>query len=201
LIATLDIVVVADSCADDTADRARHALGRVGAVIEADTGSAGSSRRVGVELGLARAGSPAHRIWIANTDADSIVPPTWITGQLWSAAGGVHAVAGVVRLARGSERTRALQRAFTATYHRSEGRTHGHVHGANFGIRADAYVAAGGWSDLMVGEDHDLWRRLKSTHVGLSTTASYVRTSARRTGRAPNGFAADLAALDATLAV
>jgi glycosyltransferase involved in cell wall biosynthesis len=201
LAATSDIVVVADSCSDDTADRARQALGRAGAVIEAEAGSAGAARRAGVDLGLARASSPAARTWIANTDADSTVPAAWITGQLRSAAGGVHAVAGVVRLARGSERTRALQRAFTATYRHDPAGTHGHVHGANLGIRADAYLAAGGWSDMVIGEDHDLWRRVRRNHVGLCTTASYVRTSARRIGRAPYGFAADLAALDTTIGI
>jgi hypothetical protein len=35
--------------------------------------------------------------------------------------------------------------------------THPHVHGANLGIRADAYSDAGGWNDLTVAEDHCLW--------------------------------------------
>jgi cellulose synthase/poly-beta-1,6-N-acetylglucosamine synthase-like glycosyltransferase len=199
LAATWDIVVVADSCTDDTADRARRALGRAGAVIEAEAGSAGAARRAGVELGLARSSSRAARTWIANTDADSTVPPTWITNQLRLAADGVHAVAGVVRLARDAERTSALQQAFTATYRYGPAGTHSHVHGANLGIRADAYLAAGGWSDMVIGEDHDLWRRVRSNHVGVWSTVSYVWTSARRVGRAPNGFAADLAALDATM--
>jgi hypothetical protein len=120
--------------------------------------------------------------------------------QLRSAADGVH-VAGVVRLARGIERTPAIQRAFAATYRHGPGGTHRHVHGANLGIRADAYLAAGGWSDLVIGEDHDLWGRLRRNHVGVWTTTSYVHTSARRVGRAPFGFAADLAALDATLPI
>jgi hypothetical protein len=82
---------------------------------------------------------------------------------------------------------RTAATAFTANY-RQPRRTHSHVHGANLGIRADAYLAAGGWSDMLIGEDHDS-ERVRKTHVGVWTTASYVHTSARRRAR-PNGFAA-----------
>ena len=73
--------------------------------------------------------------------------------------------------------------------------SHPHVHGANLGVRADAYLKAGGWSHVETGEDHDLWSRL--TEAGLrrlSSSAITVLTSGRRVGRAPNGFAEALAA-------
>lgn len=62
-------------------------------------------------------------------------------------------------------------------------------------MRADAYLAAGGWQPLACGEDHDLWARLSQIGNCVSSTAISVRTSARLEGRAPDGFAADLAAL------
>ena len=49
---------------------------------------------------------------------------------------------------------------FRETYEIRPDGSHPHVHGANLGVRADAYLRAGGWADLRTAEDHDLWRRL-----------------------------------------
>jgi hypothetical protein len=71
------------------------------------------------------------------------------------------------------------------------------VHGANLGIRGDAYLALGGWQPLVTGEDVDLARRAAlSGHLRVSRTASIpVVTSVRRVGRAPRGFSSYLRAL------
>ena len=45
---------------------------------------------------------------------------------------------------------------FRMTYQINTDGTHPHVHGANLGMRADAYLAAGGWNPLPTAEDHDL---------------------------------------------
>jgi hypothetical protein len=69
------------------------------------------------------------------------------------------------------------------------------VHGANFGIRADTYLALGGWrGDLSCNEDIDLARRADAaTGVRILRTAALpVLTSARLTGRAPDGFSSYL---------
>ena len=67
--------------------------------------------------------------------------------------------------------------------------------GANLGVRADRYLAAGGWADLPTAEDHDLWRRLHQTGARTCSSAKIVvATSGRRIGRAPHGFAGALAA-------
>ena len=63
------------------------------------------------------------------------------------------------------------------------------------GFRADAYRAAGGWNPLATGEDHDLWSRLRLTGPVVSSTRLRVATSMRLRGRAPDGFANDLATL------
>jgi hypothetical protein len=79
------------------------------------------------------------------------------------------------------------------------GASHDHVHGANLGLRASAYDAAGGWArDHPSGEDHDLVRRCIAQGARVHrTTAIPVATSSRTVGRARHGFAADLASLAA----
>jgi glycosyltransferase involved in cell wall biosynthesis len=199
-LASTDLVVVADRCTDDTTARAARALGRAGIVIRGSFQSVGNARRFGVTVGLRRAPCPGERTWIANTDADTTVPPSWLLTQLHiSLRDRAHGVAGVVRLERGPDRTPAIQREFMRTYELRPDGTHPHIHGANLGIRADAYRAAGGWKELATGEDVDLWRRLSVQHKLVHSAALFVRTSARRTGRAPAGFAANLAAHDAAM--
>jgi hypothetical protein len=68
--------------------------------------------------------------------------------------------------------------------------THAHVHGANLGVRADAYVDAGGWPQLALAEDHCLWLRIKARGWPvIAASASIVCTSGRLVGRAMGGFA------------
>ena len=76
---------------------------------------------------------------------------------------------------------------------------HGHVHGANLGFRASAYLAAGGFPELATAEDHALVTALTAggSRV-LRTRALPVTTSARRESRAPDGFSHYLARLEAT---
>ncbi|MDY7106690.1 MAG: glycosyltransferase [Actinomycetota bacterium] len=192
-----DIVVVADACVDDTARRARRALGRHGVVVEVRSGSVGAARGRGTDLAIRRSPLPPEHTWIAATDGDSAVPRSWLTTQLTIALDGAVGVAGLVRLGRDGDRRGRLRASFADTYDLGTGGAHRHVHGANLGARADAYLAAGGWPAIPSGEDHDLWRRLRDHGPTVSTTASYVHTSARRTGRAPGGFADDLAGLAA----
>lgn len=190
------IVVVADGCSDDTADRARRALGAQGEVVECRAMSAGRARRLGTDRLLERLESAARDTWLATTDADGEVPITWLTTQLRLADVGADAVAGVVRLDDACDPR--LAGLHVASYRLDPDGTHPHVHGANLGVRAEAYVDVGGWRDLAVGEDHDLWDRLGDRGwVRLSSIESWVTTSGRCEGRAPDGFAADLAALDA----
>ena len=118
-----------------------------------------------------------------------------IARQLSDATGGVDAIAGDVVLdATASPR---LQAEFAAAYEQGVD-AHRHVHGANLGVRADAYLAAGGWlARTMVGEDHDLWRRLARAGFRLARPVDVtVATSPRRHGRVVGGFASWLARLE-----
>ena len=72
------------------------------------------------------------------------------------------------------------------------------MHAANLGLRADVYRAIGGWSThTVVGEDHDLWRRLSLAGADVIQPLDVpVATSSRTTGRIIGGFASSLARLD-----
>lgn len=189
------VVVVADMCRDRTAAITASLLGSGDHLIEVEVRSAGAARAAGAAVGLAAIGHEPAGVWLANTDADTIVPTTWLTDQLEAAAQGFGAVAGIVQLCA-SECAPVLASEFAGSYTLHLDGTHPHVHGANLGVRADVYHAAGGWSSLTTGEDHELWNKIQAGGARtLATATLVVTTSARRRGRAPQGFARDLARL------
>ena len=194
------VVVVADCCTDDTALRARRTLRRRHRVVQVTAGSAGAARRAGTEHALDALDAPLDRVWVATTDADTVVDADWLTLQLEFARDGAIAVAGIVDLLDSDSLDADLVGGFRSAYTVNVDGTHPHVHAANLGFRADAYRDVGGWNPLASGEDHDLWNRLCTIGPTVSTTALRVHTSARLTGRAPEGFAADVAALAGDIA-
>ena len=134
--------------------------------------------------------SPSADIWIANTDADSQVRADWITRQLALADQGYCGVAGIVRIEARDFSCAELVPALLEDYVIHADGTHPHVHGANLGIRADAYLDAGGWSNVALAEDHCLWSRVRARGWRvISSIASVVMTSGRLHGRAKGGFA------------
>jgi cellulose synthase/poly-beta-1,6-N-acetylglucosamine synthase-like glycosyltransferase len=189
--APLWIVVVADACSDDTVTRARAVLGMRGEVIEGSARSPGSARRLGANAVLDHFGQArAARIWLANTDADTHVPLDWLKVHLDHADEGADGVAGIVQLDLADHPREDVIRLYHETYELARDGTHSHVHGANLGVRGDAYLDVGGWSPLTVAEDHCLWRRLKIRGWRLrSCVRSVVLSSARLHGRAIGGFA------------
>jgi cellulose synthase/poly-beta-1,6-N-acetylglucosamine synthase-like glycosyltransferase len=188
------VVVVADSCTDATADIAARLLGGHGEVVSCRLAAVGPARRTGTNAALARfAGHPAQNIWLANTDADTEVPDHWLQQQLRWADAGFHGVAGTVRIKHMRVDDRDISEEMMSDYLVHADGTHPHIHGANLGVRADAYQDAGGWSGLALAEEHCLWRRLRSRQWRLSSSSAFaVDTSARLEGRAPGGFAATL---------
>ena len=185
------IVVVVDGCGDATAAIAA-ARGDVQPVT-ISAGSVGAARRAGASAALGGAG-PAREVWLANTDADSEVPADWLMSMVTEARLGAHVVLGTVMPGPGLGPAPGAE--WASRHHLRDG--HSHVHGANFGIRGDVYLALGGWQPLVTGEDADLARRAALTgHLRIRRTASIpVLTSVRRDGRAPRGFSSYLRALD-----
>lgn len=193
LLASSRVVVVADRCSDATVRLARAALRPTDEVVTVRLGSVGAARAAGVERAVHHLPDP-QRSWVANTDADSVVPSDWVVRQLAHAQRGAAAVAGVVELSDAAPR---LRHSFHLDYDAGVTRgAHVHVHGANLGVRTDVLLACGNWPLLATGEDHGLWRQLGELGVDLVRDPGLVVcTSARTAGRAPSGFSVDLANL------
>jgi glycosyltransferase involved in cell wall biosynthesis len=192
---TCDVVVVVDSSTDHTREIAETLLFGNGVVVPIDARAVGQARSVAAKVLLERYSGSLKYCWLANTDADCEVPANWLTNHLAIARQGTDAVAGIVDVDSFAEHDSFVRERFRLSYHIHADGTHPHVHGANMGVRADAYLRAGGWLALETAEDHDLWNRLRQTgHRPLSAAKLMVTTSGRKLGRAPHGFAETLAA-------
>lgn len=192
---TFDIVVAVNRSTDRTWDIAHREIQRNGVVICSDAHTVGEVRALAAKVALERYRGPRNCCWLANTDADCVVPPDWLGAQLALVAKGVDAIAGTVDVIDFSEHDPRVEERFRNSYLIAADGSHPHVHGANLGIRANVYLQAGGWREFATGEDHDLWNRVKKLDaIRASVNHTRVITSGRRAGRAPRGFADALAA-------
>ncbi|MFJ2829154.1 glycosyltransferase [Streptomyces sp. NPDC087263] len=189
-------VVAADACTDATAVTAARAGAHV---VQLERRSVGAARAAATAYALHLLADSGPHVWLAMTDADTTVPDTWLTDQISWARQGYDVVLGTILLARASRRLAALH---DADYFRTrpaepgEPWDHPHVHGANLGLSAAAYLRSGGFAALPTGEDRDLVARLASQGHRIARTDRHpVRTAARLRGRAPGGLADLLAAL------
>ncbi len=174
------VIVVLDDCSDETGSIAcEH-----GAVcVSVSARNVGRARALGAEFAL-----QAGARWLAFTDADSEVPPDWLSAQL---ALDSDAVCGVVDVREWGEYDESVRRQFHANYFPVDG--HVHIHGANLGVSAGAYRSAGGFPPLASSEDVALVNALKTCGASIAwSAAAKVVTSARRSYRAPGGFGATL---------
>ncbi|TQM62030.1 glycosyltransferase [Humibacillus xanthopallidus] len=206
---SVEVVVVLDACTDRTAQLVARREGVTAvAVVVARVGAA---RHAGIREvtergthGGERAGRHLDDVahWVANTDADTVVPPSWLLDQLVLAehpTGGCDVVVGVA-LPDPAELTDDVLALWHDRHHLVEG--HEHVHGANLAFRLSSYLDAGGFDPLPVHEDVRLVERMRARGARIVATALVrVRTSARTTGRAPRGFAAYLGDLRGGAAV
>lgn len=184
---TIEVVVVLDRCTDRSAEIARR-WPRVIAV-PSDHGQVGAARATGVSQAWTRTTRP-DRSWIACTDADSLVPADWLRTQWALAASGADVVLGTVRPDPREITPQDLQ-VWLDEHDLGDG--HEHVHGANLGVRGSWYARVGGFRALPAHEDVELVRRLRAEGARVvSTGRSPVITSARLTGRAPEGMASYL---------
>ena len=181
----VEVIVALDSCNDATFD-ACAALGV--RTLALDARCVGRARAAAAEL-LLHEGAR----WLASTDADSRVPADWLAAQL---ACDADAFCGTVRVADWRDFAPRVRAAFLAGEHYIDG--HPHVHGANLGVSAAAYRAAGGFPALAAHEDRALLHALeRSGHTVARRANPAVITSARRDARARHGFGAYLLALEA----
>lgn len=199
------VLVVLDSCTDGSAAIAARFTARNDcfSALAVDFRSVGRSRRAGSwqVLGAAADKCPgaAAGLWLANTDADSVVPGNWLVGQLEMAAAGADAVLGSVEVDPAGMASDVLGR-WQSMHPFGEG--HPHVFGANFGIRGSAYLEAGGFPRHLAHEDKVLAGRLREKGFDVRATDTIrVRTSGRTEARAPQGFGAYLRAIGMDLAL
>ncbi|MCU1520898.1 MAG: glycosyl transferase [Arthrobacter sp.] len=201
------VTVVLDSCTDGSAALTAGfaAADRRFSALEVSFRSAGASRAAGIKaagIGGARRPPPgkrrtplhwAGRTWLANTDADSEVPENWLVRQLEIAESGADAVLGSVEPDPTGMDPEVLRRWLERHPFEED---HPHVYGANFGVRASAYLAAGGFPMLASHEDRTLVQSLRSRAFTITATDSIrVLTSGRTRARAPHGFGAYLRTL------
>jgi glycosyltransferase involved in cell wall biosynthesis len=178
------IVVVLDRCTDQS--RAVAHRYRVVQAIDVIAGKVGVARAAGTKAVLAWAShSRPEHVWLATTDADTTVPPDWLRRQLELASRGWEVFVGTVGVSDWKDHPPEVADRWRGSYRDID--HHPHVHGANFGCTARAYLDAGGWSPLAVDEDVALLDALRSRRV-VRSAVPRVTTSARRDPRARGGF-------------
>ena len=108
------LIVVADTCNDHTASLAAQAGATV---VEGTMANVGQARLAGAEelLHRTRALDPAT-VWLATTDADTLVPPCWLSRQLRHARNGWEAVVGTVMVTDWAEYSPRYQAVYTERY-------------------------------------------------------------------------------------
>lgn len=177
-------VVALDGCSDDTAS---ICIDQGAATVVVDARCVGAARAAAATVALAHGAR-----WIASTDADSVVPADWLWQQTRC---GADVFCGVVDVVDWLDYPDAVRRAFACRELAKDG--HAHIHGANLGMRATAYRAAGGFAPLCTGEDVAFIHALRNAGATIAWLAQpVVTTSARRSSKAPQGFSGFLRALE-----
>jgi glycosyltransferase involved in cell wall biosynthesis len=176
----VEIVVVLDACTDATGVIA-NASGATTLSIRAC--NVGMARAVGAQLLILRGAR-----WLAFTDADTVVSPSWLADQLSLQADVVCGTVGVADWTPHGRHAALLASHFMQTYNDDHG--HSHVHGANLGVSTEAYRRVGGFRHLACSEDVALVDALVASGASVAWSAKpRVTTSARKDARAVGGFA------------
>lgn len=180
------LVVSADGCSDETVERARAAGAEV---LEIERCGVGAARSAGIAHALSGATSSSDRVWLANTDGDTVVPVDWLRAHV-EHAHEHDALVGTVRPEPADLDPEAYER-WRETRAREE--SIGSIHGANLGVRASAYLAAGGFGAEALHEDVGLVERLRGIGARIGATdRGEVVTSGRRDNRVAGGYGAYL---------
>lgn len=178
------IYVVADDCTDKTVDIATRCDVHV---LVCQARNVGLARALGANAALAHGAR-----WIAFTDADSEVSQDWLYQQLLQRSDAVCGTVQVKNWRNWGPLHGVMHDHFKSTYRDEDG--HRHIHGANLGVSAAAYLQAGGFPALASHEDVALVRALQALGANIAwSSAPRVTTSARKSFRAQEGFGATLA--------
>ncbi|HXR01448.1 MAG TPA: glycosyltransferase [Pseudomonas sp.] len=172
----VEILIMLDDCSDDSLRIAQSHGVRAHVCNHRNVGM---TRAAGAQLLLERGAR-----WLAFTDADSVVPYAWLAEQITHR---VDAVCGIVEVTDWSEHSEQVRMRYDAAYRPVD--DHRHIHGANLGVCAAAYLRAGGFRSLPAHEDVHLVRDLQRIGANIVWTArNGVITSARKNCRCREGF-------------
>ncbi|WP_182977106.1 glycosyltransferase [Arthrobacter cheniae] len=186
----VSVTVVLDRCTDRSLSAAQSVPGI--SIIAGTFGSVGAARDAGVRFALSRSRSLPERTWVANTDADTLVPRDWLIRH-YRLGSEYQLVLGTVRPTATADNAHLLRSWYQAY---TPGNGHPHVHGANLGIGGKTYLDLGGFHPLTQNEDVDLVDRAKAKGVQWTASGSIrVTTSSRTEGRVPSGFSTYLRTL------
>jgi Glycosyl transferase family 2 len=202
---TCRAAIVLDRCSDSSATVARrwvdgsrrHGGQLKPIVVRSDSASVGQARRAGSSALLQEwTDIDLRHIWLATTDADSLVPSDWLLTQLDAHEGGADLWAGRVVVDDWSPYDPFTARRWSDAYDREDAP----IHGASLGFNAQLYVEAGGFTAQASGEDRALYHAIVA-RGGRTHHDSEVRvvTSGRRRARAPMGFSSVLTAVEESL--
>ncbi|MGX9965575.1 glycosyltransferase [Roseomonas sp. F4] len=210
------VLVLANNCRDDTAERARalarelpYRLEVVECRLPPGRSHAGGARRAAMEAGAALFGdAPAEQALLFSTDADGRAEPGWIAANLAAFAAGADAVAGTYApdpaeaalLPAALQQREAEEAAYAALLEEMAALVEADPHdpwprhavhsGASIALRLAAYRAVGGLPPVPVGEDRALFAALQRTGLRVRhCPAARVIVSCRLTGRAAGGMA------------
>ncbi len=184
------VVVALDACTDDSENVAAAFPVTLLRLQARNVGMA----RAAAALSLLAAGAD----WLACTDADTVVAEDWLYQQLkLRDEAGADAVCGTISVVDWTPhlaRLHLLLQRFHASYTDVDG--HRHIHGANFGVSAQAYLRAGGFQALGCSEDVELVQALEASGATIAwSSVPRVVTSARVDSKARGGFGDTLCAL------
>ena len=141
-----------------------------------------------LNVGVARATGAQNLLlrgarWLAFTDADSRVPADWLSLQV---AAECDVFCGPVSVDGWQAHSSGTRQRYDSHYQSIDG--HPHVHGANMGVSAAAYLSAGGFPPLACHEDVGLVSRLLAQGARIARLAEpCVITSGRAKGRVLGG--------------
>jgi hypothetical protein len=190
------VAVAVHRSSDDTAAAVEESLAAMADLevyhhVDEESATVGEVRHHLVSAACAALGLAARADrWLLSTDADSVVPPDWVTAMLGHAeVAAARCVAGLVDL-EGWHAHPAVATAYEQIVRDGiDGDGHRHVYAANLAVRLDAYAAAGGFPFVVHGEDHGLVSRVRDLGGRvLPVHTPVVRTSGRMPGRARHGL-------------